>query len=456
LGRVGVPPAADGVPPDASNVGCGFVYGNANGTVTSRTGNVPRLVDVPGETPATAGGTPTLPNAHLQQKRTWVEGAAMTPVLAGMGWVTPLGSDLDEVWRRLMAGHVAEVKPLANPESNRVHAHIPVPPKLVEHLGRQPRLRRASPISYYAVGASLAALAHAGLTPAAANERRLAIIFAVSSGSVLYTRKFYEQIYKTGANTASPLLFPETVYNAPASHLAAQLGLNGITYTLVGDSSIGLAALKLAEQLLAMDAADLCLVAGAEELDWVLCEGYRDWRFATDQSTTTLYGRPARGAILAEAGAAVLLGTSGPGPRLAAIHDGAAFAGRREARTALRSITAELAARFRPDCVIGSANGSAFDDIEADALTEHAPDAPLTCPKAALGEALGASALIQVIVAAQALQTQQLPGVQNAGPAAPLRLAREPLNDAGLDSALVLTTGLNQQASGAIVSAPPL
>ena len=36
------------------------------------------------------------------------------------------------------------------------------------HLSRQPRLRRASPISYYAVGAALAALQAAGLEPAAA------------------------------------------------------------------------------------------------------------------------------------------------------------------------------------------------------------------------------------------------------------------------------------------------
>ena len=64
---------------------------------------------------------------------------------------------------------------------------------------------------------------------------RTAVVFAITDGGVLYTRKFYEQIVKQGANSASPLLFPETVYNAPASHLAAQLGIDGASYTLVGD-----------------------------------------------------------------------------------------------------------------------------------------------------------------------------------------------------------------------------
>src|SRR5204863_1882383 len=109
---------------------------------------------------------------------------------------------------------------------------------------------------------------------------RTAVVFAISDGGVLYTRKFYEQIVKQGANAASPLLFPETVYNAPASHLAALLGIDGASYTLVGDNSVGLAALKFAEQLLDLGDLDRVIVVGAEEIDWVICEAYRDWRLA--------------------------------------------------------------------------------------------------------------------------------------------------------------------------------
>ncbi len=376
----------------------------------------------------------------------------MNVAIRGMGWITPLGVGLEEVWQRLMAGHLGEVKPLANPETARVHPHIPVPPKLVEHLARNPRLRRSSPISYYSVAACLAALADAGLTAADAKAARFAVIFAVSSGSVLYTRKFYEQVLKNGANAASPALFPETVYNAPASHLAAELGIDGITYTLVGDTSIGLSALKLAEQLLAMGEADYCLVAGAEEIDWVICEGYRDWRISAGQMETALYSSPARGAILAEGAGAMVLAREGAGPRLAAIHDGHAFTNRTEAGTALRCVAAELAARARIDAVIGSANGSSFDRGEAEAIFAHVPDPPLYAPKAAFGEALGAGAILQVIIAALTVRTQQLPPVAVAGSLAPGSLVREAQRDLWLQNALVLTTGLNQQASGAIVS----
>jgi len=200
----------------------------------------------------------------------------MNAAVTGLGWITPLGADLSPVFTALRSGTVAETKPVQNPETGRVFHCRPVPPKLVEHLARHPRLRRSSPISYFAVAAAQAALADANATA----DARTALVFAVSDGGVIYTRRFYDQIVKQGANAASPLLFPETVYNAPASHLAAALGLDGATYTLVGDNSVGLAALHFGAQLLTLGECDQAIVVGCEEIDWILCEAFHDWRLA--------------------------------------------------------------------------------------------------------------------------------------------------------------------------------
>src|SRR3954449_871927 len=103
------------------------------------------------------------------------------------------------------------------------------------------------------------------LDPEAAE--RTAIVFAISNGGVVYTKRFYHDVVEAGAQAASPLLFPETVFNAPASHLAAILGITGASYTLVGDGAVGVLALQMAEQLLQTPALDRCLVVGAEEGD---------------------------------------------------------------------------------------------------------------------------------------------------------------------------------------------
>jgi len=351
-----------------------------------------------------------------------------TAKIAGLGWVTPLGGGLESVWERLLRGDVAEAKIIANPETGREHVYAPVPPKTVEALGRNPRLRRSSAISYFAVAAGLAALENAGVSLTPETAARTAIVFAISSGGVVYTRKFYEQIVKQGANTASPLLFPETVYNAPASHLAAQFGVDGASYTLVGDSTVGLAALKFAEQLLATSDLDRVVVVGSEEIDWILCEAYRDWRLAR---------RPggSRGAMLAEGAAAVVLAREGKLDLV--LHDGVPVFRRVEAGAALARVFADLLPTGAPDAVIGCANGTFVDGIERQVLAQRFPEAALSFPKCALGEALGASGLIQVVAAALALQHGAVPGMSADGKS--------------IDTVLVSALGFNQQAGGAVL-----
>src|SRR5207244_11569325 len=161
---------------------------------------------------------------------------------------------------------------------NRDYYWCPVPAKFVSEAGRQPRLRRSGTVSLLGAAAGFDALADAGLKPALLTKERTAVVFAICSGGVVYTRRLYHEIATQGANAASPLLFPETVYNAAASHLAALLGVTGASYTLVGDQSVGIAALKFGEQLLETSDINNVVVVGGEEVDWILCEAYRSWR----------------------------------------------------------------------------------------------------------------------------------------------------------------------------------
>jgi len=334
--------------------------------------------------------------------------------IAGMGWVTPLGADLETVWQRIANGDVAEAKPMSNPETGRVHHCIQVPPKLVEHLARNPRLRRSSAISYFAVAAALRAMSNAGIEIGSRAAERTAVIFGVSDGGVIYTRKFYDQIVKQGANAASPLLFPETVYNAPASHLAAQLGIDGSSYTLVGDASVGLSAVQLGEQLLALGEADHCVVVACEELDWILCEAYRDWRFTRTP--------------LAEGAAALVLSRSG---RFSIETAGAApFMSQREAGAAVDQVLERLASRVGSvDFMVSCDNGTFIDRAVAAGVNRWFPGLPepASHPKRALGEMLAAGGLVNLIFAA-------------------LRLEK-----AGGSRALVPVVGFNHQADAALV-----
>ena len=125
-------------------------------------------------------------------------------------------------------------------------------------------MRRSSVISQFAMAASLEAL---GYGQTIREFRGLGILASMMGGSVLYSGRFFGEV-RADPSTASPLLFPETVFNAPASHLAAAFQTRARNDTLVGDESGFLNCLGQAAQWLEDDRLKDCLVVVSEELDW--------------------------------------------------------------------------------------------------------------------------------------------------------------------------------------------
>jgi 3-oxoacyl-(acyl-carrier-protein) synthase len=362
----------------------------------------------------------------------------MSVHLAGLGWVTPLGSTLDGVWEKLRAGKTSEPVSLGKSLGKKEARAYRVPAEAMAEAARQPRLRRSSAISRFAVVAGLAALRDAGVEFDAGAAARTALVFAISNGGVIYTKRFYHEIVKTGAQAASPLLFPETVFNAPASHLAAILGITGATYTLVGDGAVGLLALKMAEDLLANLELDRVLVIGAEEVDELLCDAYRRWRLLRAEPPIEPFGRPARGTFLAEGAGAILLGRHGD-VRLERIEPGGNFQHQRELVTQLHRIGQSLASGGVIDLFVASANGTFVDAAEEGVAAQHFADAPIYAPKRSLGESIAAGGVWQVICAALALRRQEMP----------MSLGR---SASSLERVIVTTCGMNQQVAGLVLS----
>lgn len=375
----------------------------------------------------------------------------MTLGIAGMGWVTPLGSGVAAVWQRLMAGEEARAETVSSVVSDRTYSAYRVPAEATASAPAHPRLRRSSAISRFAVVAGLAALEDAGVKLESAAAERTAVIFAVSNGGVVYTKRFYHEVVESGAQAASPLLFPETVFNAPASHLAAILGITGASYTLVGDGAVGLLAMKMAEDLMVNPALDRCLVVAAEEADWLLCDAYCRWRLLRGAPPAELFASSARGMVLSEGAGAVLIDRSNS-VTLEKIHPGCNFARRRDASRCVDETFAALEPRS-DDIVVASANGTFIDDAERAAIIRHTPAAHVYSPKAALGESVGAGSIWQVVAAVQALKTRQLPPVPHATAGNDVRVSATAQTDLNARGAIVSTCGMNQQVAGLVIRA---
>lgn len=187
--------------------------------------------------------------------------------VCGLGAVSPAGWTVAAMREALDRGAPLPIQPLERPGwtkplSSRL---VPNPAQRLAFLGH-PRLRRTSPVTHYAAAAALEAVAK--VRPGDDSTRSLGIIVCLQSGCVNYSYRFFDETLKD-PTTASPLLFPETVFAAPASHVASLLGNAPLVYTLLGDPASFLQALALGAEWLEEKRVDACLVIGAEETNWL-------------------------------------------------------------------------------------------------------------------------------------------------------------------------------------------
>src|SRR5512141_1201780 len=100
----------------------------------------------------------------------------MSLAIAGMGWVTPLGSGVDSVWKRLLQGHEASATTISEMFSDRRYNAFRVPESAMAGCAH-PRLRRASAISRFAAAAGLDAIKAAGVKLDSEKAERTALVF---------------------------------------------------------------------------------------------------------------------------------------------------------------------------------------------------------------------------------------------------------------------------------------
>jgi hypothetical protein len=253
-------------------------------------------------------------------------------------------------------------------------------------------LRRCSPITHFAAAAAIEAIGTD--TVLVSNESvRLGIVVCVMAGCMQYTRRFYEETLQD-PRTASPLIFPETSFNAPSSHLAAFFGSRALNYTLVGDSSVFAQGLALAAGWLVHEPVDACLVVGAEELDWITADAAHLF---------------SKGLILAEGAGAIYLRRvvdRTNNIELRAVTEPQGYTDRKSRLHAANGVRASLRVPSVSDLLCDGLQGvSRLDKAEIETWPKW--PGQRVSPKRILGDGLTAGAAWQCVWAIQALRQGQ-------------------------------------------------
>ncbi len=309
--------------------------------------------------------------------------------VAGIGAVSPAGWNVAALHAALEKNEPLPVQSLPRPgwEKPLSARLVPSPATRPEFLAH-PRLRRASPITHYAAAAALEAVA--GLrTRAGAKNLRLGVIACLQTGCVQYSCRFYDETLKNPA-TASPLIFPETVYAAPTSHVAALLENVVLAYSLVGDPSSFLQGVALGAGWLAENRVDACLVIGAEETNWIIADALLHLD---------------RQAIVA-AGAGALCLCRDPhlsaGVELAAITDAHTYSVRRSRSQAAQAMRHQLG-KGSPGELLVDGTGDASHSDTAERAAWNGWSGVRLNPKRILGEGMMAAAAWQCALACDAV-----------------------------------------------------
>lgn len=326
-------------------------------------------------------------------------------VIAGTGAVSAAGWGTAALLETLAAGALPSVSPL---ERGVVETPVRRVPESAAAVPKAGRLRRASPISKFAAAAALEALGPERLERSLAGGLRIGVLYTLMNGCVNYSNRFFGEVLQD-PSVASPILFPETVFNAPGSHLSSMLGSTAPNDTLIGDGAEFFTSLEIAAEWISSGEVDGCLVVGSEEIDWLSAEALRFY---------------SRNYVPAE-GAGALYLERGEGPvNLLHVPDPVPFSAEPDRVAAARRLREAFGPLDGALLVDGCCGVARYDAAERAAWADW--NGERLSPRTILGEMLGASAAVQCVVAAEAVK---------AG-----RTAR----------AVVTALGGNEQAAGAL------
>jgi 3-oxoacyl-[acyl-carrier-protein] synthase II len=206
-------------------------------------------------------------------------------VVTGMGLVTPLGTGVEAVWRRLLEGHsgivqlpdetVADlpgkvggpVPMLADDPEAGFDADAAAPPKEQKKMDR---------FILFALGAAQQAVAQAGWAPSTDEEReRTATIIGSGVGGFVSIADAVRTSDTRGPRRLSPFTIPSFLVNLAAGHVSIQHGFKGPLGAPVTACAAGVQAIGDAARMIRAGEADVAIAGGAEAcIDRVALGGF--------------------------------------------------------------------------------------------------------------------------------------------------------------------------------------
>ena len=368
-------------------------------------------------------------------------------VVTGAGVISSIGAGVEEFEKNLFGGCTGVgPSPLMGQGAIAAEVRGFNPQQWLGNKGIRVLDRSARLLSV----AAQMALAATGLRQPESGEGdpNLGLVCGTMFGSVHSITSFDWSGLVDGPTYVNPMEFPNTVINSPAGQAAIKHKLRGVNSTISAGLISGLYAIHYAAEFLRLGRATALLAGGVEELCEESFIGFRKAQCTSVRGRLEPFGLERDGVVLGEGSALWMLETEesararGAKPSLEVCGFGSAHDAHdiRSYRVQAEGATAAIREALRSAgvgveevaCIVAGASGSrAADAMEAHALKNvfgsRAEEIPLCAPKAAFGEAMGASGALNALVGGLALTRQEAPPTAGfAGSEYNLKLAAAP------------------------------
>jgi len=310
--------------------------------------------------------------------------------IMGIGVISNLGNDVESIWNRL-----CKLEEIPIDDQNIKYQSILSPVK-------RRRMNRYSDMTLYSASK---ALEDGKVTIEEIGESNIGTIYNTGYGPLVSNLKFADTVIQGDPDMCSPTIFANTVSNACVGNVCISLGTKGVSTIVMGSSN-----LSYSQMLISKGDADYILTGSIEEYCEELVTSFKNTELSKNvpikESAVTFLVKKEENtdkdvyAHLIE----IVEGNLGVYPLIDIVDE-------KEAGDMITEMAEEMKQKYQIDTVFTSCNGTYFDEIEKKSLFSVLKDNVVYVNegKKLLGETLGASFQMNVLLASLCLKNGFLP-----------------------------------------------
>lgn len=196
-------------------------------------------------------------------------------VVTGIGAVTPVGTDREQTWRALLAGH-SGFSEVASFDTSKYNVKLGAE---IQGFDPAPALQRLDPAavgraSQLAISAAHEAVADSGLDCAVLDPHRAGVVMGTTSGEPREVEHFDDRMMADELDRLGPRFASAYPCHVIAGQVATEVGFGGVNAMIPAACAAGNYAMAYAFDVLRAGRADVMLAGGADSFSRITYTGF--------------------------------------------------------------------------------------------------------------------------------------------------------------------------------------